>query len=109
MSQTIVTPPLSLTLRRSIARMWDDPESRSVVVGLLGMLLVHLLLFLAGPYLLRSDPTSSVLRPHSSQRQFSIQIAPDTFPAASRVNVTCASTILRKNFVSVSGKIATFI
>jgi len=79
MSQTIVSPPPSVLVRRALARMWEDDDSRSVMIGVLGTLLIHLLLLLLGPYLLRSDTAHSVLRPHSSARQFNIEIAPDLF------------------------------
>ncbi|ACB77029.1 hypothetical protein [Opitutus terrae] len=80
MSQTYVPPNPWDAVRRKWARWWDDPDARSVTIGLLGMLLVHLLLFLIGPHLLRHDPTgNSVLRPHSSAREFNIELAPDTF------------------------------
>ena len=79
MSQTIVSPPLSVTVRRIAAELWDDPDSRGVLIGLLAVFLVHLLLYLWAPYLLRSDPSMTVLRPHASTRQFNIEIAPDTF------------------------------
>ena len=80
MSQTIVEPPLSLTVRRTFVRMWNDPDSRSILIGILGMLLVHLLLYLSMPYLLRSDPITTLQRPHATPRQFSIELAPDAFP-----------------------------
>ena len=41
------------------------------------MVLVHLLLYLVGPYLLRADPSLAVKRPHATLRQFSIDLAPD--------------------------------
>jgi hypothetical protein len=79
MSQTIVTPPLSHTVRRAVVRMWEEPDSRSVLIGILGTILVHLLLLLFGPYLLRSDTVHTLMRPHANPRQFSIELAPDTF------------------------------
>lgn len=79
MSQTIVTPPLSHTVRRALVRMWDEPESRSVLIGVVGTILVHLFLLLVGPILLRNDTPHALMRPHASTRQFSIEIAPDTF------------------------------
>ncbi len=79
MSQTIVPPHPLVTLRRYGVELWEDPDSRSVLIGLLGVLLVHLLLLLYAPHILRVDPSSSVLRPHSSNKQFNIEIAPDTF------------------------------
>jgi hypothetical protein len=79
MSQIIVPPHPLTTLRRQCVELWDDPDSRSVLIGLLGVLLVHLLLLFSAPHVLRVDPSNSVLRPHSSNRQFNIEIAPDTF------------------------------
>jgi hypothetical protein len=79
MSQTIVTPPLSHVVRRALVRTWEDPDSRSVLIGVLGTILIHLLLLLLGPRLLRSDAPHVLMRPHASARQFSIEIAPDTF------------------------------
>lgn len=80
MSQTIVTPPLSHTVRRALARMWEEPESRSMVIGIIGTILVHLLLLFVGPILLRNDPsTIPAARPHARPQQFSIQLAPDMY------------------------------
>lgn len=79
MSQTIVEPPLSVSVRRFLARLWDDPDSRGVVIGILGVILFHLLLFFIGPFLLRGDPSAAVVRPHAVPRQFSIDLAPDAF------------------------------
>jgi hypothetical protein len=78
MSQTIVSPPLSLTLRRALVRMWNDPDSRSILIGIAGMILFHLLLYLLAPYLLRPDPIIALQRPHATPRQFSIELAPDS-------------------------------
>ena len=77
MSHSVVSSPSSL--RRTFARLWDDPDSRSVLIGVIGVVLVHLLLFLTTPHLLRIDSSSSILRPHASAREFSIEIAPDAF------------------------------
>ncbi len=79
MSQTIVSPPLSLTARRFFARMWNDPDSRSILIGLIGVILVHLLLYFIAPSLLRTDPSSLIKRPAAKPRQFSIDLAPDAF------------------------------
>ena len=81
MSQTIVTPPLSHTVRRALVRMWDDDDSRSVLIGVAGTILIHLLLLWFGPHLLRSDPVHTLMRPHANPRQFSIELAPDLFKA----------------------------
>ncbi|MDB6169193.1 MAG: hypothetical protein JWM88_2057 [Verrucomicrobia bacterium] len=78
MSQTIVSPPLSLILRRAVVRMWHDPDSRSVLIGIAGMLLVHLLLYLLMPLLLKTEPIRALQRPHAKPQQFSIELAPES-------------------------------
>jgi len=82
MSHYLTTTSPSLSFRQAWRRMWDDRDSRSVIVGVLGMLLVHLLLFFVAPYLLRSDSGASVIRPHSSSKEFSIELTPDMFEKA---------------------------
>lgn len=79
MSHDIVTPSPATTLRRFVVQTWNDPDSRSTLIGILAVLLVHLLLLLLSPHIMRFDHTPSVLRPHSSNRQFNIEIAPETF------------------------------
>ena len=79
MSQTIASSSPFASLRRTFAGWWQEPDSRSVMVGIAGVLLIHLLLLLLAPHALRLEHAPSVLRPHSSAREFSIQIAPDTF------------------------------
>lgn len=79
MSQTIASSSPFASLRRTFAGWWQEPDSRSVMVGIAGVLLIHLLLLLLAPRALRLEHAPSVLRPHSSAREFSIQIAPDTF------------------------------
>ncbi|MDB6093340.1 MAG: hypothetical protein JWM32_902 [Verrucomicrobia bacterium] len=59
--------------------MWSDPDSRGIIIGILGVILVHLLLFLVGPALLHTDPAAIVPRTHAAPRQFSIELAPDAF------------------------------
>ena len=61
--------------------MWTDPDSRSVLIGLLAVLVVHLLLFAAAPVLLRSEAPRGMLKP-AAPRTFSIEIAPDAFTKA---------------------------
>lgn len=80
MSQTLASPPPLASPRGFWARVWDDPNLRSIAVGVLGMLLVHLLLLLFAPYALRIDRGPHVTRPRSYARQFNIQLAPETFP-----------------------------
>lgn len=60
-------------------RVLADPDSRSVMIGLAAVLLVHLILFLLAPFLLRTDSTHALARKVAAPRQFSIEIAPDEF------------------------------
>ncbi len=84
MSQTLAPPPPATALRRFFRRMWDDPDSRSTLIGVFGVLLIHLLLWLIAPGLLRIEHVGSIARPHASPREFSIELAPDTFTKAER-------------------------
>ena len=60
-------------------RMWKDDDSRSVLIGLLAVLVVHLLLFGLAPVFLRSQPSSLVARKDMAARDFNIEIAPEAF------------------------------
>jgi hypothetical protein len=62
--------------------MWSDPDARSVLIGLVAVLIVHLFLFATAPYLLRSEPVNPSDRKHAAPRQFSIEIAPNEFTKA---------------------------
>ncbi|MDO8544596.1 MAG: hypothetical protein Q7S40_29495 [Opitutaceae bacterium] len=79
MSQTLASTPPATAVRRFFRRLWDDPESRSTLIGLLGVLIIHLLLWLIAPELLRIDHVAVGTRPHATPREFSIELAPDTF------------------------------
>jgi hypothetical protein len=65
--------------RRAAARMWEDPDSRSILIGILGVFLVHLLLFATAPYLLRTEPSQALANKQATTRQFNIQITPNEF------------------------------
>jgi hypothetical protein len=76
----VLTPPSpTAALRRFVARAWSDPDSRSVLIGILAVIIVHSILFVAAPYLLRSDTSHLALRKHAAPRQFNIEIAPNAF------------------------------
>ncbi|MSU51565.1 MAG: hypothetical protein EXS37_21160 [Opitutus sp.] len=82
MNQSIATRPATTTLRQFCVRLWKDPDSRSTTIGLGAVILFHLLLWLVGPLLLRFDDVALAPRPHTSAREFNIEIAPDTFAKA---------------------------
>lgn len=82
MSQTLATTPPTSALRRLWGRMWNDPESRSVTIGVAGMVVIHLLLFFVSPHILRLDHGAASVRPHSPGKEFNIEINPDSFAKA---------------------------
>jgi hypothetical protein len=76
----VLTPPSpSAAIKRFATRAWSDPDSRSVVIGILAVLIVHSILFVAAPYLLRGDVIRPGARKHAAPRQFNIEIAPNEF------------------------------
>jgi hypothetical protein len=76
----VLSPPTPIaSLRRAAARIWADPDSRSILIGLLAVLLVHLFLFATAPYLFRTDVVSSAVRKIAAPKQFNIEISPDEF------------------------------
>jgi hypothetical protein len=79
MSHALTAPSPTASLRRLVTQAWSDPESRSVLVGIVAVIIVHALLFLLGPFLLRSDTTHMAARKAATPRQFNIEIAPDAF------------------------------
>ncbi len=79
MTHSLTAPSPAASLRRLAARLWLDPDSRSVLVGILGVLIVHLLLFATAPYLLRTDEIHPSDQARLAHRQFNIEIAPDAF------------------------------
>ena len=79
MNQTIVSPPLTTVLRRWAVRAWDDPDTRSTLIGFAGVLLIHLLLWLVGPAVMRFDAVPVAVRPEVKGHDFNIELAPETF------------------------------
>jgi hypothetical protein len=76
----VLTPPSpTAAFKRFVSRAWADPDSRSVIFGIIAVLIVHSILFEAAPYLLRADPTRAIARKHAAPRQFNIEIAPNAF------------------------------
>lgn len=79
MSHVLAPESPTASMRRAAARAWADPDSRSVLIGVLAVLFVHLILFATAPYLLRTEPTSRLARKNAAPKQFNIEIAPETF------------------------------
>jgi len=70
-------PPAKGSKRRlTVPRFSRNPEVRSIQIGVLGTILVHLFLFLTVPYILRFESGSGV-RPTPIPPQFNIELAPD--------------------------------
>ena len=73
---------MSSALRVWFARAWEDRESRSTLIGLAGVLLIHLLLWVVAPLVLRFEPVARGVRPHAAGREFNIELAPESFGKA---------------------------
>lgn len=82
MTSSIAATAPANSFRRFVARVWDDPDTRSVAIGIAGVLLVHLLVWLFAPSVLRTEATLGLARPHASSRQFDIELEPETFAKA---------------------------
>lgn len=76
MSQAIATSRSTTTFRRFVARVWDDPDARSVTIGILGVLFIHLLLVVSAPFLIRLEHRPALL-PHPKTQQFNIELTPE--------------------------------
>lgn len=79
MSQTLASSTFAGSIRRALLRSWADPESRSTLVGLAGVILFYLLLWLIAPYLLRFEPAPGTKLPAPTAKLFNIELAPDVF------------------------------
>jgi hypothetical protein len=79
MTHVLAAPSPAAAFRRYAARLVADPDSRSVLIGIAAVLLVHLFLFATAPYLLRSDAARGAAKTQAAPHQFSIEIAPSAF------------------------------
>ena len=82
MSHSIANPPAPSSLRGFCLRVWNDSESRSTAIGVMGVILVHVLLWLISPHVLRLDHIPTAARPHATSREFNIEIDPETLAKA---------------------------
>jgi hypothetical protein len=78
MSSTLTAPPPRPRRFANVTRLSKDPEVRSVQIGVAATLLVHLLLFLIAPRLLKTE-FSGAMSPKqaASPQQFNIDLSPD--------------------------------
>jgi hypothetical protein len=78
MSPPVSPPTAPATPRRQRVLLSDNPETRSVQIGLLGTVLLHLLLLLLAPFLLKFTPDRARKAP-STPPQFNIELTPESF------------------------------
>jgi hypothetical protein len=77
MSPSVLPPPQAPDQpRRPLVRLSANPDTRSVQIGVLGTILLHLLLFLLAPFLLRLAQNRPLATP-PPQQEFNIELAPD--------------------------------
>lgn len=78
MSHTLATSNAPTSLRGWAARVWNDPDSRSVTIGVLAVVLFHLALWLIGPRVLRFDVVPLAARPHAEGKNYNIELTPES-------------------------------
>ncbi len=59
------------------SRLWSDPDARSTTVGVAGVVVFYLLLWIAGPHLLTIEHVPVAPRPQSTAREFNIELMPE--------------------------------
>jgi hypothetical protein len=72
--------PQPATADGAMLRGWSKQDTRSVVIGVIGGLLIHLFVFLVGPIFLKYeaiDPSQAATR--SAAKQYNIELAPEMF------------------------------
>ena len=79
MNSTLAPVEPAASPRGWLARAWADPDSRSTLVGVTGVILFYLLLWATSPYLLRFEHVAAGARPPAPGKQFNIEMAPDAF------------------------------
>lgn len=79
MSATLTEPPAGRQ-RWAWPRLSSNPETRSVQIGVIGTLLLHVLLFVAAPYFMNLGPATMIPQSRPPQT-FSIEMAPEEFEA----------------------------
>jgi hypothetical protein len=79
MNDSLVPTPPGVALRRFAARLWSDPDTRSTLIGLAGVLLIHLFLWLVAPRILQMDHEPMPAQTRPAPKQFNIEIAEDMF------------------------------
>lgn len=77
------SPPVERPRRLPAPRLSADPDTRSIQIGILGTILVHVLLFLVTPHMLQLEPTHVIGRAPPA-RQFDIELAQDEFSLPKR-------------------------
>jgi len=79
MSPTLAPPPSPTgTSRRRREWLSADSDKRSVQIGILGTILIHLLLLILAPQIFKMDKTHPIAR-RPTPRPFNIDISPDSF------------------------------
>lgn len=75
----ITAPPERPARRAGVLRLSKDPEVRSIQVGVAATILIHLLILLVAPYLLRTGLTHPI-KQDADKQLFNIELAPPDEP-----------------------------
>jgi hypothetical protein len=80
MSPVLPAPPERPRRRLGVPRLSSDPDKRSVQVGLLATILIHVVILLLLPKALRND-FRGAFQPRRDPTPFNIELAPEAFQA----------------------------
>ncbi len=78
MSHSLAQPTATNTLRGWAVRLWQDPEARSITIGVAAVVVLHLLLWVLGPKVLRVEHARFVPREESAGKTYNIELADDS-------------------------------
>ncbi len=78
MTQSPISTPVAPARRRKVSPLADESAMRSVKIGVIGTIVVHVLLFLAVPFFLKFQPERKFTPPPADQ-QFDIELAQEEF------------------------------
>lgn len=78
MSHSLTTPTSTPDTRGWFARMWAEPDTRSVLIGVAAVVVIHLFLWLVGPRVLRMEVRELPPRTAEDQGKFyNIELNPE--------------------------------
>jgi hypothetical protein len=79
MNDALASETPASTLSRMGALLWDDPDNRSIAIGVLAVLIVLPLEYISAGFAFKTRGAFTSNHRQATPREFNIEIAPDTF------------------------------